>query len=92
MRLLILAWLGVALIEGIRAGRLVVPKLEIRYVVLAFLALAAAGTIFALCPSEPAMAADDRGICHLVLSVGFFRGPVGARGYGDNDHRSDGRR
>ncbi|MCW5780177.1 MAG: O-antigen ligase family protein [Nitrospira sp.] len=46
MRLLILAWLGVALIEGIRAGRLVVPKLEIRYVVLAFLALAAAGTIF----------------------------------------------
>ena len=46
IRLLILAWLGVALIEGIRAGRLVVPKLEIRYVVLAFLALAAAGTIF----------------------------------------------
>ena len=46
IRLLIVAWLGGALIEGIRAGRLVIPRLGIRYVLLAFVGLAAAATIF----------------------------------------------
>ena len=46
IRLLIVAWLGGALIEAIRAGRLVIPKLGTRYVVLVFLSLAVAATIF----------------------------------------------
>ena len=46
IRLLIVAWLGGALMEGIRAGRLVIPKLGARYIVLVFLGLAVAATIF----------------------------------------------
>ena len=46
IRLLIVAWLGGTLIDGIRGGRLVIPRLETRYVLLAFLGLAAAATIF----------------------------------------------
>ncbi len=45
IRLLIVAWLGGALMEGIRAGRLVIPKLGTRYVLLAFLGLGGASTI-----------------------------------------------
>lgn len=46
IRLLIVVWLGGALIEAIRAGRLVIPKLGTRYVVLVFLSFAVAATIF----------------------------------------------
>ncbi|MGC3974724.1 MAG: O-antigen ligase family protein [Nitrospira sp.] len=46
IRLMIVAWLGGTLIHAIRAGRLVVPRLGIRYVVLAFLGFAVAATIF----------------------------------------------
>lgn len=46
IRLLIIVWLGLALMEGIRAGRLVVPRLVSRYVLLSFLGLAVAATVF----------------------------------------------
>ncbi|GAB1722765.1 MAG: hypothetical protein GDA65_09890 [Nitrospira sp. CR1.1] len=46
IRLLIVAWLGGALIEGIRAGRLVIPRHGIRYALLAFWGLAVMATIF----------------------------------------------
>ncbi len=46
IRLLILTWLGFVLEAGIRAGRLAVPVLAIRYVVLAFVGLALLATIF----------------------------------------------
>ena len=46
IRLVILAWLGGTLIQAIRAGRLIVPRLGARYVVLAFLGFAVAATIF----------------------------------------------
>jgi len=46
IRLLILAWLGIVLATGIRAGRLAVPVLAMRYVVLAFVGLALVATLF----------------------------------------------
>ena len=46
IRLLIVAWLGIVLCLGIRAGRLAVPVLATRYMVVAFLSLAVAATIF----------------------------------------------
>ncbi len=45
MRLLILAWLGFVLAAGIRALRLVVPVLAMRYVVLGFVGLALVATL-----------------------------------------------
>lgn len=46
IRLLIVTWLGIALAAGIRAGRLAIPVLTMRYVVLAFVGLALLATIF----------------------------------------------
>ncbi len=46
IRLLILTWLGMLLFFSIRAGRLALPVLGARYVVLAFLSLTLAATIF----------------------------------------------
>ena len=46
IRLVILAWAGVALALSIRNGRLAVPVLSVSYVVAAFLALALIATIF----------------------------------------------
>ncbi|MGB5044947.1 MAG: hypothetical protein WBO11_08320, partial [Nitrospira sp.] len=40
IRLLIVTWLGIVLAAGIRAGRLAIPVLTMRYVVLAFVGLA----------------------------------------------------
>ncbi len=45
IRLLILTWLGFVLAEGIRARRLVVPVLTMRYVVVGFLGLALVATL-----------------------------------------------
>lgn len=45
IRVLILAWLGIVLFLGIRSGRLAVPVLATRYVVLVFLGLAVVATI-----------------------------------------------
>ncbi|MBK9113856.1 MAG: O-antigen ligase family protein [Nitrospira sp.] len=45
IRLLIMMWLGIVLAAGIRAGRLAIPVLTMRYVVLAFVGLALAATI-----------------------------------------------
>ncbi len=45
IRLLIVTWLGIVLAAGIRAGRLAVPVLTMRYVVLAFVGLALVATI-----------------------------------------------
>lgn len=45
IRLLIVTWLGIVLAAGIRAGRLAIPVLTMRYVVLAFVGLALAATI-----------------------------------------------
>ncbi len=46
VRLLILAWMGVALAAGVRTGRLTIPVLTMRYVVLAFVGLALVATLF----------------------------------------------
>lgn len=46
IRLVILAWLGGAMALSLRQGRLVVPVLSVRYVVLAFLGFAVVATIF----------------------------------------------
>ena len=46
IRLLIVTWLGIVLAAGIRAKRLAVPVLTMRYVVLAFVGLALVATIF----------------------------------------------
>lgn len=46
IRLLILTWLGIVLAAGIRARRLVVPVLGMRYVVLGFVGLALVATLF----------------------------------------------
>ncbi|MCS6319959.1 MAG: O-antigen ligase family protein, partial [Nitrospira sp.] len=45
IRLLILAWLGIVVAAGIRAGRLTIPVLTMRYVVLAFVGLALVATL-----------------------------------------------
>lgn len=45
IRLLIVTWLGIVLAAGIRAGRLAIPVLTMRYVVLAFVGLALLATI-----------------------------------------------
>jgi hypothetical protein len=45
IRLLIVTWLGIVLAAGIRAKRLAVPVLTMRYVVLAFVGLALVATI-----------------------------------------------
>lgn len=50
IRLLILVWLGIVLAVGIRAERLAVPVLAVRYVVLAFVGLALVATIFSPYP------------------------------------------
>lgn len=50
IRLLILMWLGVVLAAGIRAGRLSVPVLTLRYAVLAFVGLALMATLFSPYP------------------------------------------
>ena len=46
IRLLVLAWLGIVLAAGVRAGKLTIPVLTMRYVVLAFVGLALVATIF----------------------------------------------
>ncbi|MCS6329404.1 MAG: O-antigen ligase family protein [Nitrospira sp.] len=46
IRLAILAWLGGAMALSIRQGRLVLPVLSVRYVVIAFLGFAVVATIF----------------------------------------------
>ncbi len=46
IRLLILTWLGIVLAASIRARRLAVPVLAMRYVVLAFVGLAVVTTLF----------------------------------------------
>ena len=46
IRLLIVLWLGVVLAIGIRAGRLAVPVLSIRYVALSFVGFAVVATSF----------------------------------------------
>ena len=50
IRLLIVTWLGIVLAAGIRAGRLAIPVLTMRYVVLAFVGLALAATILSPYP------------------------------------------
>ncbi len=50
VRLLILTWLGIVLAAGIRAGRLVVPVLTMRYVVLVYVGLALVATLFSPYP------------------------------------------
>jgi hypothetical protein len=50
IRLLIMTWLGIVLAAGIRAGRLAIPVLTMRYVVLAFVGLALAATILSPYP------------------------------------------
>lgn len=50
IRLLIVAWLGVVLFLGIRARCLAVPLLATRYVVLTFVGLAVAATLFSPYP------------------------------------------
>lgn len=45
IRLLILTWLGIVLASGIRAGRVAIPVLSMRYVVLAFVGLALLATM-----------------------------------------------
>ena len=46
IRLLVLAWLGIVLAASVRAGRLTIPVLTMRHVVLAFVGLALVATIF----------------------------------------------
>ena len=46
MRLVILAWFGGAMALSIQLGRLAVPVLSVRYVVMAFLGFAVVATIF----------------------------------------------
>lgn len=46
MRLVILAWAGSAVVLGIQRGRLAVPVLSVRYLVMAFLGFAVVATIF----------------------------------------------
>lgn len=46
IRLLIVLWVGVVLVHGIRAGQWAVPVLSIRYVAMTFIGLAVAATLF----------------------------------------------
>lgn len=46
IRLLILAWAGSAVVLGIQRGRLTVPVLSVRYLLMAFLGFAVVATIF----------------------------------------------
>lgn len=50
IRLLVVAWLGVFLARGIRAGRLVIPAIPAGYATLSFVGLAVVATVFSPYP------------------------------------------